>query len=229
MKRSHINEAINRAIRLLTDCRFRLPPFAYWMPADWQAKGQETQQLIERKLGWDVTEFGLNRFDEIGLVLFTLRNGLHEDLKLGKGMLYAEKALIVGVDRITPMHFHWSKTEDIINRGGGRLAIKLYNATEADALGTGDVTFLSDGIEHTVSAGSILRLAPGESITLPSRLYHSFWAEGSPVLAGEVSTVNDDERDNRFFESIGRFPTIEEDEPATHLLVSDYEGFLLPS
>jgi len=49
------------------------------------------------------------------------------------------------------------------------------------------------------------------------------------VFAGEVSTVNDDERDNRFFESIGRFPRIEEDEPATHLLVSDYEGFLLDS
>jgi D-lyxose ketol-isomerase len=34
------------------------------------------------------------------------------------------------------------------------------------------------------------------------------------VLVGEVSKVNDDEHDNRFFDdAIGRFPAIEEDEP----------------
>ena len=96
-------------------------------------------------------------------------------------------------------------------------------------MGDADVAFFSDGMEHTVPAGHIFRLDPGASITLPPKLYHSFWAESSPVFAGEVSTVNDDERDNRFFESIGRFPSIEEDEPATHLLVSDYERFLLAS
>ncbi|MDD3366556.1 MAG: D-lyxose/D-mannose family sugar isomerase, partial [Sphaerochaetaceae bacterium] len=34
--------------------------------------------------------------------------------------------------------------------------------------------------------------------------------------------VNDDNTDNRFFEDVGRFPAIEEDEAPLHLLVSDY-------
>ena len=33
---------------------------------------------------------------------------------------------------------------------------------------------------------------------------------------------NDDENDNRFYEPIGRFPTIEEDEPAYRLLCNEY-------
>jgi D-lyxose ketol-isomerase len=42
------------------------------------------------------------------------------------------------------------------------------------------------------------------------------------VLAGEVSAVKDDERDNRFLEPIGRFPAIEDDEPAKYLLRGEY-------
>jgi D-lyxose ketol-isomerase len=41
------------------------------------------------------------------------------------------------------------------------------------------------------------------------------------VLVGEVSTVNDDETDNVFRDPIRRFPTIEEDESPTRLLVID--------
>ena len=73
-----------------------------------------------------------------------------------------------------------------------------------------------------MKAGEIVVLNPGESITLPSRLYHEFWGEGSRVLVGEVSLVNDDRTDNRFYEAVGRFPEIEEDEPPLHLLVPDY-------
>ena len=79
-----------------------------------------------------------------------------------------------------------------------------------------------DGITRTVAAGGIARLQPGESITLPTRLYHAFWAEGARVLVGEVSTVNDDANGNRFLEAIGRFPTVEEDVAPAHLLVGDY-------
>jgi hypothetical protein len=43
------------------------------------------------------------------------------------------------------------------------------------------------------------------------------------VLVGEVSKVNDDERDNRFHDdAIGRFPEIEENEPPLHLLCTEY-------
>jgi D-lyxose ketol-isomerase len=75
-------------------------------------------------------------------------------------------------------------------------------------------------------AGSTLRLAPGESVTLLPGVWHAFWGEGGDVLIGEVSTVNDDETDNVFASPIGRFAAIEEDEPPTHLLVSDYAAWL---
>jgi D-lyxose ketol-isomerase len=65
-------------------------------------------------------------------------------------------------------------------------------------------------------------LSPGESITLPPYCYHAFWGAESHVLVGEVSTVNDDSADNRFYEPVGRFPAIEEDEAPLYLLVNDY-------
>jgi len=52
-------------------------------------------------------------------------------------------------------------------------------------------------------ARETVRLAPGESISLQQRCYHKFWA--GRVLVGEVSLVNDDQRDNRFYEPTGRF------------------------
>jgi hypothetical protein len=162
------------------------------------------------------------------LFLFTLRNGRPENLRRGQGKIYAEKIMIVGVDQITPMHFHWSKSEDIINRGGGELAIRLYNASEDEGLADTEVTVSLDGVRRTVEAGSTLVLSHGESITLPPYLYHSFWGIGQPVLVGEVSAVNDDQADNRFHQPVGRFPEIEEDEPPLYLLVGDYGSYFRP-
>lgn len=82
-----------------------------------------------------------------------------------------------------------------------------------------------DGIRRTVSAGDTVVLSPGESITLPAGVYHAFWGAQSRVLVGEVSLVNDDRTDNRFYEPVGRFPGIEEDEPPLYLLVGDYQRY----
>ena len=41
-------------------------------------------------------------------------------------------------------------------------------------------------------------------------------------MIGEVSTVNDDENDNRFLEPLGRYPHIDEDTAPTHLLCNEY-------
>ena len=38
--------------------------------------------------------------------------------------------------------------------------------------------------------------------------------------------VNDDAKDNRFYEEIGRFPEIDEDVKPYRLLVNDYEKYL---
>ena len=42
------------------------------------------------------------------------------------------------------------------------------------------------------------------------------------MLIGEVSSVNDDRADNWFEQDLPRFSRIDEDSPATRLLVSDY-------
>lgn len=204
---------------------FYLPPFAFWTPGQWRARGRESAEIVNNQLGWDITDFGSGDFDRVGLFMFTIRNGIPENWKTLKGKLYAEKILIVQDRQITPMHFHWSKAEDIINRGGGRLAVQLFNSTSDDSLADTQVEVSTDGVARTLKAGDIIRLEPGESITLPTRLYHKFWAEGGKLLLGEVSLVNDDRTDNRFLEPVGRFPAIEEDEPPLYLLYADYSRY----
>ena len=225
MKRSEINATMREADSFIRQQGFYLPPFAYWTPAEWTTKGEETREIAENQLGWDITDFGQSRYETCGLFLFTIRNGGLEEMKARRGKLYCEKLMVVGVGQVTPMHFHWNKVEDIINRGGGRLVIQLYNATADDGLADSAVTVSIDGTKRVVKAGDSVQLAPGESITLPPRLYHKFWGAQDRVLVGEVSLVNDDKTDNRFYEPIGRFPQIEEDEPPLHLLVTDYPRF----
>jgi len=222
MKRSEINAILQDADAFIRSRGFYLPPFAYWSPQEWATKGEEVQEIVENHLGWDITDFGLGDFRRFGLFLFTIRNGNPSGIQNMTGKLYAEKIMIVEDGQITPMHFHWSKMEDIINRGGGKLNIQLYNATPQDGLDTdNDVQVSVDGMRRTVKAGSIVQLEPGESISLVQRQYHKFWGEGR-VLVGEVSLVNDDYRDNRFYEPVGRFPDIEEDVPPLYLLCNDY-------
>ena len=86
----------------------------------------------------------------------------------------------------------------------------------------------TDGVLRRVAPGGKVVLTPGESISLEQGMYHRFYGEAGKgsVLVGEVSMVNDDNSDNCFYESIGRFPVIEEDVEPLHLLVSDYSKFI---
>jgi D-lyxose ketol-isomerase len=228
VKRSEINAILREADVMLASKCFLLPPFAHWTPDDWRTKGPEAREIVEHRLGWDITDFGLGDYRRCGLLLFTLRNGSPQNLAALRGKLYAEKVMLVSVDQVAPLHFHWSKTEDIINRGGGKLMLQLYNATRDEQLDDSDVTVSVDGVERVVSAGGSVTLNPGESITLTDHLYHRFWAVGDRVLAGEVSLVNDDQADNRFYETLARFPTVVEDEPPLYLLCSDYPRYYQP-
>ncbi len=225
MKRSEVNALIRDADEFLKAHQFHLPPFAYWSPEEWAAKGPEAREIVDRRLGWDITDFGQGDFARIGLAVFTIRNGSPENLKTGRGKIYAEKILIANVNQVTPMHFHWVKMEDIINRGGGNLAVQLYNAAPDEQFADTDVTVSLDGVTRTVKAGATVILRPGESITLIPYCYHEFWGVESRVLVGEVSLVNDDNTDNRFHGPVGRFPDIEEDEPPLYLLVNDYDRY----
>lgn len=222
MKRSEINAIIKNAEAFIQEYRFALPPFAGWSADDWQEKGHEYDEVRDNMLGWDITDYGLGKFNEVGLVLVTMRNGNQNNNKYEK--TYAEKLLVSQENQVCPMHFHWSKMEDIINRGGGNMMMKLYNSTPNGELADTDVTVYSDGCTYTVPAGTLLRLAPGESVTLHKGIYHAFWAEEGygPVLIGEVSKCNDDNTDNRFYEPMGRFPKVEEDEQPYRLLCNEY-------
>ncbi len=226
MKRSRVNEIIREGDRFIHSFGYVMPPFAYWSPAEMQ--GRREPGIIDARLGWDITDYGQGRFDEMGLFLFTTRNGHAADLARGQGMLYAEKIMISRRDQLSPMHRHDLKAEDIINRGGGTLALELYTAAPDGSIDKAlPVRVKTDGIARTMKGGDILRLSPGESVTLMPRTdWHAFWGEGGDVLIGEVSTVNDDLTDNVFAEPIGRFSRIEEDEAPLHLLVSDYDTMI---
>lgn len=222
MKRSEINTIIKNAEAFIQSFQFALPPFAQWTPQDWQTKGHEADEIRDNMLGWDITDYGLGDFEKVGLVLVTIRNGNQNNPKYTKP--YAEKLLISQEEQVCTMHFHWSKMEDIINRGGGVMVMKLYNATEDEQLADTDVTVSCDGVEMTVPAGTELEFLPGQSVTLPRRMYHAFWAKKGhgPVLIGEVSQCNDDNTDNRFHQPMGRFPAIEEDVAPYRLLCNEY-------
>ena len=221
MKRSRINAIMEEADAFMRQHGFVLPPFAYWMPDEFVELAGP--RIKEARLGWDITDYGEGRFEEMGLFLFTLRNGSLDDLRAGRGMCYAEKLLISKRDQLSPMHRHALKAEDIINRGGGTLVIEPYmSAPDGSVDREAVIEVPCDGTVRRLSPGQKLRLAPGESVTLLPGVWHAFWGEGDDVLIGEVSTVNDDETDNIFEEPIGRFATVEEDEAPLHWLVSDY-------
>ena len=224
MKRSEVNAIITDLKKFFAKHQFMLPEWASWSPEEWKGTYDKCSEIIDNKLGWDITDFGIGDFERKGLSLFTIRNGNFDK----KDKMYCEKIMVSYEEQETPMHFHWAKTEDIINRGGGNLVMELYMATNDDKLSNEPVTVSIDGVLTTVKAGEQLILKPGQSICLKSRLYHRFYGEKGKgwVLIGEVSLVNDDARDNRFYDKIGRFPEIIEDVKPVHLLVNDYEKYI---
>jgi D-lyxose ketol-isomerase len=227
MKRSKINSIMRDSLAFLDRMNFLLPPFARWTPQEWASRGSECREIVDQQLGWDITDFGSGNFAKVGLFLFTIRNGTMADLASPTGKVYAEKIMIVRENQLTPTHFHHQKMEDIINRGGGNLMIRVWNATHDEQLAGTPVTVSCDGVRVTTPAGGVITLRPGESVCLPQRLYHSFWGEEGKgtVLVGEVSRVNDDHADNRFHDPVGRFPAIDEDEPPLYLLCNDYARY----
>jgi hypothetical protein len=224
MKRSEVNRIIKQSIKFFDQHSFKLPEWAYWSPKDWAGKAEICWEIIDNNLGWDITDFGSGEFQNEGLVLFTIRNGNIEK----QDKVYCEKIMIADENQVTPMHYHWQKTEDIINRGGGNLVMEIYQGDEDGELLNDQVELCVDGVKKTVSPAEQLILKPGESVCLKPYVYHRFYGQTGfgKVLIGEVSTVNDDANDNRFYEPVGRFPEIEEDEEPVHLLVSEYQKYL---
>lgn len=224
MKRSQINTAIRWAKDLLAKYSIRLPSYAYWDPETWKENLPKLDTIKSVMLGWDVSDFGTDKFNEVGSVLYTVRNG---DLKQPNvGVPYCEKYIIMKEGQRLPKHYHVFKTEDIINRAGGVLAVYLWNADPATGaqLDT-DVTVYMDGIAHTYAAGEEILVYPGNSISLAPYIAHIFGPKPGcgDLIVGEVSKVNDDTTDNYFLEDTFRFAKIEEDEPILHPLCNEYD------
>lgn len=224
MKRSEINRALREMEAMCQKHDFKLPPFCGFTPEEWQDKGHEYDEVRDCGLGWDITDYGLGRFEQVGFSLITLRNG-NRSMRSKYPKVYAEKLLYLKEGQYAPNHFHWFKTEDIINRRGGNVLIRVYNSLPDEEIDyESDVIVQTDGRAYAVPAGTQVRLTPGESIHIRQGLYHDFSVEPGTgaVLLGEVSQVNDDSNDNRFNPPVGRFPAIEEDEPPYRLLCNEY-------
>jgi D-lyxose ketol-isomerase len=225
MKRSEINARIREMEESAERIGFKLPPFLSWTPEDWRTKGREYDEIRDNLLGWDVTDYGKGDYERLGITLITIRNGNAHNEKYAKP--YAEKLIRILETQVSPMHYHWHKMEDLINRGGGNLLIRVCNADPGDKRKPdmkSDVEIEMDGRRFRVPAGTRVKVAPGESITLYPYEFHEIAAEpgAGEVIFGEVSMCNDDKTDNYFPEGMGRFPTIEEDVPAYRLLCTEY-------
>ena len=226
MKRSLVNHSIQYAKDLLKKNNISLPDFGYWTMDDWKAHKDELDFIKELMLGWDLTDHGLNRFSEIGCTLFTIRNGML--YKPEVGVPYAEKLLIFQDGQRLPIHYHGFKTEDIINRAGGPMFLKLYNTVDGKAVDT-PVTVRQDGILHTYQPGEIVMIQPGNSITITPGVAHTFGSlpGTGDLICGEVSKINDDNTDNYLIElQPQQYAHIEEDEPILHPLCNEYGRLL---
>ncbi len=227
MKRTAINTIIAEADAFIRSFGYIMPPFAYLSPEELKAHVATAPAIQDNRLGWDITDYGQGDFEGMGLFLFTVRNGSAANVRRGMGMLYAEKIMISRENQISPMHRHNLKTEDIINKGGATLTLELFAASKDGSIDeNAPVDVICDGARRRLDAGGLLKLQPGESVTLEPNVWHAFWGEGGDVLIGEVSNVNDDLTDNIFRDPIGRFSEIDEDTAPVHLLVSDYDKWL---
>ena len=224
MKRSEINKALKELEAMCEKYHCYLPPFCHMTPEEGQSLGHEYDEIRDCMLGWDITDFGMGDFDRLGFSLITIRNGCRT-MPEKYPKVYAEKLLYLKEGQRAANHFHWFKTEDIINRGGGNVLIRVYNSLPNEEIDyESDVTVHLDGRTYVVPAGTQMKLTPGESIWITQGMYHDFEVEpgSGAVLLGEVSQCNDDNTDNRFNPPVGRFPEIEEDEPPYRLLCNEY-------
>lgn len=224
MKRSEIRGIIEWTMSFLKKNNFSLPAFGYWTLGEWQENRDKLGTIRQTRLGWDVSDYNMGDFAKLGAALFTLRNGVQG--KPGVGTPYAEKYIVMTDGQELPNHFHYDKVEDIINRAGGTLKIQVFNSLENGEVDrTGDVKVETDGITRIVPAGSFVTINTGESITIRPGMYHLFHAEGD-LLVGEVSAINDDEKDNHFELHYPRFTEIEEDEEVLYPLCNEYEKLI---
>lgn len=160
---------------------------------------------------WDITDFGLGNFARQGLTLVNL--ALEPE--------YCEKLMYARRGQTTPCHAHARKKEDIICRAG-ELTVRVWPRRPDTGTTLPAFRLAVDGEAREIASGGAVTLVAGSRVTLPPGVWHEFWSSSDECIIGEVSTANDDLHDNFFLDpAIGRFPGIEEDEPARVQLVGE--------
>jgi D-lyxose ketol-isomerase len=227
LKRSIVNRSIVRAMEAFSNFGIHLPPFAFWTLEDWRQNRSDCDEIRDCMLGWDVTDFGTGDFENIGRILFTLRNGSRSISGYPKP--YAEKLLFDPEGQRAPAHFHRSKMEDITNLAGGNIIVQLTRVDAENHLSDSPLKVQVDGQRIELEKKGMLRLYPGQSVCIPPRTIHQFWGEpGSGItISSEVSSVCDDLQDNYFLEPMSRFPELDEDEPPRYCLCHEYNVLAL--
>ena len=106
MLRSKVNSQIKLSLNYLIKKNYILPTWASWNFTKWKKNLKLAKKISKYQLSWDITDFGSNNFDKIGLTLFTLRNGkLTEKNKIQ----YAEKLMLLKPNQAIPYHYHKKK------------------------------------------------------------------------------------------------------------------------
>ncbi len=213
MRRSEINKLAGESLRAI-NVRYTLPEWVWWTRAQWEdAKGYEEFQA--GACGLDVTDFGSNNFLKQGLFLITLTNGV-----IGGAAPYCHKIMATRQGQICPFHTHYKKTEHI-RVLKGKMQLRMYNDHP-----TGNVTVSVDGFLQEYEPNKIIVVKEGAAVCLLPGTYHEFagYDVGFTILE-EVSTSNDDQKDNLFQYRLPRFPEIIEDEKCRYPLVGDLQYF----
>lgn len=155
MKRSEINRALAWAEELLAQAGIRLPRYAYWDMDKWAENKEQLDNIRERQLGWDVTDYGA--------VCYTLRNG--EPCR--------ERCILMREGQRAPLCVQ-TKRAELIHRAGGLLSVELWRADANGVPTDAPVTLRSDGLERTLPAGGELLIYPGDSLSLVPGMAYSF-------------------------------------------------------
>ena len=170
MKRSEINAAINTAKKMMDEYNWTLPEWGYWSKEDYKDKPEIRKYLKSHQMGWDVTDFGKDNFNSQGITLFCIRNGV-QGAKDDKP--YAEKLLFMQEGQEIPFHSHKVKLEDIINRGGGDLAIEFLEVDKDFRELQKEIEVLVDGKIIKIHPHKPLILKTGQSVTVDRNVYLS--------------------------------------------------------
>lgn len=192
MKRSALNHAYREALACFARHHWRLPP----------------------RPRWDITDFGLGDFTHFGLTLVNLATEPE----------YCEKLMYARRGQTTPCHAHARKKEDI-NWRAGKFTLRLWPkkpAGDSSEYESAEMTLSVNGEPVRWRAAVPIELPAGFRITLGPGVWHEFYPTSDECIIGEVSAANNDRHDNIFLNpEIGRFPGIEEDEPALVRLLSE--------